>query len=149
MRGSLLCTLYFKYTVLSTSLLCGQKYIVIINLLICETMVTVLLSPQMELLYVEALYTIKHKIGTTNENHLSPIQDLYGYVQQAFDIQQADHQRLLARADEEKVCRTSAVSRHRFKNNNRRDLNSGDSSVVTRWTVDQVVVGSNSTHGRN
>ena len=27
-------------------------------------------------------------------------------------------------------------------------LGSGDSSVVTRWTVDQEVVGSNPTHGR-
>ena len=26
---------------------------------------------------------------------------------------------------------------------------SGDISVVTRWTVDQEVVGSNPTHGRN
>ena len=26
---------------------------------------------------------------------------------------------------------------------------SGDSSVVTRWTVDQEVVGSNPTHGEN
>ena len=28
-------------------------------------------------------------------------------------------------------------------------LESGDSSVVTRWTVDQEVVGSNPTHGGN
>ena len=29
------------------------------------------------------------------------------------------------------------------------NLRSGDSSVVTRWTVDQEVVGSNPTHGGN
>ena len=29
------------------------------------------------------------------------------------------------------------------------DLESDDSSVVTRWTVDQEVVGSNPTHGGN
>ena len=28
-------------------------------------------------------------------------------------------------------------------------ISSGDSSVVTRWTVDQEVVGSNPTHGGN
>ena len=28
-------------------------------------------------------------------------------------------------------------------------LESGDSSVVTRWTVDQEIVGSNPVHGRN
>ena len=30
-----------------------------------------------------------------------------------------------------------------------REIESGDSSVVTRWTVDQEVVGSNPTHGGN
>ena len=38
---------------------------------------------------------------------------------------------------------------HHFLNIVRVIIESGDSSVVTRWTVDQKVVGSNPTHGGN
>ena len=58
---------------------------------------------QFELLYIEVLYTIKHKIGTTTGSHLPFIQDLYLYAREAFGVTPEDHARLLAKASEEKV----------------------------------------------
>ncbi|XP_064617037.1 BAI1-associated protein 3-like [Liolophura sinensis] len=57
---------------------------------------------EFELLYIEVLYTIKHKIGTTTGGHLPYIQDLYQYAQEAFGVNPEDHARLLAKATEEK-----------------------------------------------
>ncbi|XP_045213590.2 BAI1-associated protein 3-like isoform X3 [Mercenaria mercenaria] len=57
---------------------------------------------EFELLYVEVLYTIKHKIGTTIGGHLPFIQDLYQYAQEAFKVSPEDHARLLAQATKEK-----------------------------------------------
>ncbi|XP_048763860.1 BAI1-associated protein 3-like isoform X3 [Ostrea edulis] len=57
---------------------------------------------EFELLYIEVLYTIKHKIGTTAGGHLPYIQDLYQYAQEAFRISPEDHARLLAKATKEK-----------------------------------------------
>ncbi|OWF45641.1 BAI1-associated protein 3-like isoform X2 [Mizuhopecten yessoensis] len=57
---------------------------------------------EFELLYIEVLYTIKHKIGTTAGGHSPFIQDLYQYAQEAFGISPEDHAHLLARATEEK-----------------------------------------------
>ena len=63
------------------------------------------LSPkEYELLYVETLYTIKHKIGTTTSKHSEGDHDLYTYAQEAFGLLNEDHQRLLEKASEEKVC---------------------------------------------
>ena len=56
-----------------------------------------------ELLYIEVLYTIKHKIGITIGGHLPFIQDLYQYAQEAFRVSPEDHARLLAQATKEKV----------------------------------------------
>lgn len=61
------------------------------------------MSLQLELLYIEVLYTIKHKIGTTSGGHLPFIQDLYHYAREAFGISADDHGRLMTRASEEKV----------------------------------------------
>ena len=61
-------------------------------------------SKEFELLYVETLYTIKHKIGTTTSKHSEGDHDLYTYAQEAFGLLHEDHQRLLERASEEKVC---------------------------------------------
>ena len=58
---------------------------------------------QFELLYIEVLYTIKHKIGATSGCHLPFIQDLYAYVQDAFQLTPDEHARLLGKASEEKV----------------------------------------------
>ncbi|KAL5018735.1 hypothetical protein ScPMuIL_004457 [Solemya velum] len=55
-----------------------------------------------ELLYIEVLYTIKHKIGVTSGGHSPFIQDLYQYAQEAFRVTPEDHARLLAKATEEK-----------------------------------------------
>ncbi|XP_052265684.1 BAI1-associated protein 3-like isoform X2 [Dreissena polymorpha] len=57
---------------------------------------------EFELLYVEVLYTIKHKIGITIGGHLSFIQDLYLYAQEAFNVSPEDHARLMAKATKEK-----------------------------------------------
>lgn len=62
----------------------------------------VLTSNELEILYIEALYTIKHKIGTTSDQHLSGVEDLFDYVRQAFDMSLEDHDRLLLKVNEEK-----------------------------------------------
>ncbi|CAF1066209.1 unnamed protein product [Adineta ricciae] len=59
-------------------------------------------SKEYELLYIETLYTIKHKIGTTTSKHREGENDLYAYAQDAFGLSPADHRRLLAKASEEK-----------------------------------------------
>lgn len=64
-----------------------------------------------ESLYVEALYTIKHKVGRTIDGHSDFSNDLYLYVQDAFKIPAENHARLLARASEEKVKTNTQVSK--------------------------------------
>ncbi|CAM4874974.1 unnamed protein product [Rotaria socialis] len=59
-------------------------------------------SKEYELLYIETLYTIKHKIGTTTSTHSEGENDLYSYAQEAFGLLAGDHQRLLNKASEEK-----------------------------------------------
>ena len=58
---------------------------------------------QFENLYVEVLYTIKHRIGATSGGHLPLIHDLYTYAREAFAVTPEDHAKLLARASKEKV----------------------------------------------
>ena len=60
-------------------------------------------SNEYELLYTETLYTIKHKIGTTTSKYSHGENDLYAYAQEAFRLSSEDHQRLLSKANEEKV----------------------------------------------
>ncbi|CAF3835239.1 unnamed protein product [Rotaria magnacalcarata] len=59
-------------------------------------------SKEYELLYIETLYTIKHKIGMTTSTHSEGENDLYSYAQEAFGLLMEDHQRLLNKASEEK-----------------------------------------------
>ena len=66
---------------------------------------------QFELLYIEVLYTIKHKIGITIGGHLPFIQDLYQYAQEAFRVSPEDHARLLAQATKEKVTSSFTLSK--------------------------------------
>ncbi|CAF1576139.1 unnamed protein product [Adineta ricciae] len=61
-----------------------------------------LTQSEFELLYIETLYTIKHKIGTTTSKHSGGENDLYAYAQEAFGLSNEDHQRLLGKANEEK-----------------------------------------------
>jgi hypothetical protein len=49
------------------------------------------------------LYTIKHQIGTTTLKYIPGEIDLYAYAQEAFGLSNEDHQRLLDKANEEKV----------------------------------------------
>jgi hypothetical protein len=59
---------------------------------------------QLDALYVEALYTIKHRIGrrTADGDSLTD-NDLYNYVQTAFKITPGEHARLMTKASQEKV----------------------------------------------
>ncbi|XP_076458622.1 BAI1-associated protein 3-like [Babylonia areolata] len=55
---------------------------------------------ELELLYIEVLYTVKHKIGATSGTHSQ--HDLFQYAKEAFSVSPEDHALLLARATEEK-----------------------------------------------
>lgn len=55
------------------------------------------------LLYIETLYTIKHKIGSSTPDYSVGEQDLYAYAQEAFGLSNEEHRRLLEKASEEKV----------------------------------------------
>jgi hypothetical protein len=63
-----------------------------------------LTTKEYELLYIETLYTIKHKIGTATSKYSEGENDLYAYAQEAFGLSNENHQRLLNKANEEKVC---------------------------------------------
>lgn len=60
-------------------------------------------TTDLETLYCEIIYTIKHKIGRTIDGHNDYILDLYKYAQEAFKMSQHDHERLFAQTCEEKV----------------------------------------------
>lgn len=62
-----------------------------------------LTTKEYELLYVETLYTIKHKIGTPASKYSEGENELYSYAQEAFGLSNEDHQRLLDKANEENV----------------------------------------------
>lgn len=70
-----------------------------------------ILCPQFEMLYIEVLYTVKHKIGATSGSHSPYQQDLFQYAKEAFRVTPEDHARLLAKATEEKVLRSLSLSR--------------------------------------
>lgn len=57
----------------------------------------------LELLYVEVLYTITNKVGVCTGQYAHFQEELYQYAQEAFDIPHQRHRRLLAIASEEKV----------------------------------------------
>lgn len=58
---------------------------------------------QFEQLYVEVLYTIKHKIGASHGVFAKHITDLYEYARHAFQVTEEQHNALLAKANKEKV----------------------------------------------
>ncbi|XP_030064103.1 protein unc-13 homolog D isoform X2 [Microcaecilia unicolor] len=57
-------------------------------------------SIQHELLYEEVLYTILHRAGKTEANHVSSVDELYRYVQKAFNMEQSEHKAILRRVQE-------------------------------------------------
>lgn len=59
-------------------------------------------AEELERLYAEALYTIKHKIGKTSGSHVEETKDLERYVQAAFNLTEEEHQKLLRRSVEAK-----------------------------------------------
>ncbi|KAM3923031.1 uncharacterized protein RB166_012120 [Leptodactylus fuscus] len=52
-------------------------------------------SVQRNLLYGEALYTIIHRIGTSEPDHISDNEQLYEYLQVAFNMDPAEHNAIL------------------------------------------------------
>ncbi|XP_041075897.1 protein unc-13 homolog D isoform X2 [Polyodon spathula] len=46
-------------------------------------------------LYIEMLYTILHRLGKPSPEHISDREELFQYVQKAFNISQAEHRELL------------------------------------------------------
>ncbi|XP_040294742.1 protein unc-13 homolog D isoform X1 [Bufo bufo] len=52
-------------------------------------------SVQRNLLYGEALYTVIHRIGMSEPNHISDNDQLYEYLQMAFNMDSAEHQAIL------------------------------------------------------
>ncbi|CAB0013182.1 unnamed protein product, partial [Nesidiocoris tenuis] len=55
---------------------------------------------QLEKLYIEVLYTIKHKVGASSGQYYQ--EDLFGYAQRAFGIPPEQHKRAMSIAIEEK-----------------------------------------------
>ncbi|XP_015674548.1 protein unc-13 homolog D [Protobothrops mucrosquamatus] len=55
---------------------------------------------QLTLLYEEVLYTILHRVGQVEQNHVTDSDELYEYVQKAFSIDPEEHQIILQRVKE-------------------------------------------------
>ncbi|XP_071043428.1 BAI1-associated protein 3 isoform X2 [Parasteatoda tepidariorum] len=53
-------------------------------------------------LYVEVLYTIKHKIGANMSNYSEYTKDLYEYAQETFGMSKEEHEKFMAVVHEEK-----------------------------------------------
>ncbi|XP_070579273.1 BAI1-associated protein 3-like [Ptychodera flava] len=54
-----------------------------------------------ESLYIELLYTIKHRVGTTSDGHSPFEQELFSFAEQAFHVTEEQHEHFLAKASEE------------------------------------------------
>ncbi|KAG8129027.1 hypothetical protein E2320_016379 [Naja naja] len=52
---------------------------------------------ELTLLYEEVLYTILHRVGQVEQNHVTDSDELYEYVQKAFSIDPGDHQIIFQR----------------------------------------------------
>lgn len=57
---------------------------------------------EQEKLYLEVLYTIQHKVGSTAAHHSEFVDELNTYAQQAFHFSSEQHKRIQALASEEK-----------------------------------------------
>ncbi len=69
---------------------------------------------QMEQLYVEVLYTIRHKLGAHSAKYPHHFkEDLVHYAQTAFGVGQEYHHRCNVIASEEKVNNTQVVHTHK------------------------------------
>ncbi|XP_058022564.1 protein unc-13 homolog D isoform X2 [Ahaetulla prasina] len=55
---------------------------------------------ELTLLYEEVLYTILHRVGQVEQNHVTDSDELYEYVQKAFSIDPGQHQIILQRVKE-------------------------------------------------
>uniref|UniRef100_A0A8C6RWX5 Protein unc-13 homolog D n=1 Tax=Nannospalax galili TaxID=1026970 RepID=A0A8C6RWX5_NANGA len=53
-----------------------------------------------DLLYEEALYTVLHRLGQPEPNHVKEASELLWYLQEAFQVQPEEHQRMLQRVRE-------------------------------------------------
>ena len=64
----------------------------------------------MEMLYVEVLYTICHKIGTHGNEFSHHIEDLFAYSKTAFGVSGESHREFLERAKDVKVTVSNNLS---------------------------------------
>ncbi|XP_028608727.1 protein unc-13 homolog D isoform X2 [Grammomys surdaster] len=53
-----------------------------------------------DLLYEEALYTVLHRLGQPEPNHVKEASELLSYLQEAFQVQPEEHQQMLQRVRE-------------------------------------------------
>uniref|UniRef100_A0A8C6I724 Protein unc-13 homolog D n=1 Tax=Mus spicilegus TaxID=10103 RepID=A0A8C6I724_MUSSI len=53
-----------------------------------------------DLLYEEALYTVLHRLGQPEPNHVKEASELLSYLQEAFQVQPEEHQQMLRRVRE-------------------------------------------------
>ncbi|XP_031210680.1 protein unc-13 homolog D isoform X5 [Mastomys coucha] len=53
-----------------------------------------------DLLYEEALYTVLHRLGQPEPNHVKEASELLSYLQKAFQVQPEEHQQMLQRVRE-------------------------------------------------
>ncbi|MEJ1269290.1 unc-13 homolog D [Cricetulus griseus] len=64
--------------------------------------------PTRDLLYEEALYTVLHRLGQPEPNHVKEASELLRYLQEAFQVQPEEHQQMLQRVGELEVTRARA-----------------------------------------
>ncbi|XP_003506880.1 protein unc-13 homolog D [Cricetulus griseus] len=57
-------------------------------------------SEERDLLYEEALYTVLHRLGQPEPNHVKEASELLRYLQEAFQVQPEEHQQMLQRVGE-------------------------------------------------
>uniref|UniRef100_A0A669QDR3 Unc-13 homolog D n=1 Tax=Phasianus colchicus TaxID=9054 RepID=A0A669QDR3_PHACC len=58
------------------------------------------LSPQLALLYQEVLYTIRHRLGKPQPQHIADTQELCAYVQKAFGMDAEEHRTIMQQVQE-------------------------------------------------
>ncbi|CAL1264883.1 unnamed protein product [Larinioides sclopetarius] len=57
---------------------------------------------QWQNLYVEVLYTIKHKLGANSSNYVAYTEELYEYARETFNMTHEEHEKFMAVAQDEK-----------------------------------------------
>uniref|UniRef100_A0A915J0S5 Uncharacterized protein n=1 Tax=Romanomermis culicivorax TaxID=13658 RepID=A0A915J0S5_ROMCU len=80
---------------------------------------TLVSKKETDMLYMECLYTIMHKIGATTQSHTVATTELYDHTRKAFNISPEDHEKLMNKASTEK---NDSCSGHMKANSTREKL---------------------------